>query len=142
MADNFSHTTTAHASPQKIWRLWTDTDTWPDWNPMVVLVRLEGPFRPGTRGLMVPNRSAVSRMIITEVIHEKVTAYDLRMLLGRMHIRREMEVLPLGGIRIVQTVRFSGVLKWYHQFLYKDYYNNHLEKVLDNMVSEAMFSDY
>jgi len=64
------------------------------------------------------------------------------MLLGRMHIRREMEVLPLGGIRIVQTVRFSGVLKWYHQFLYKDYYNNHLEKVLDNMVSEAMFSDY
>lgn len=139
MAEKFYHTTTAHASPERLWRLWTDTETWPDWNPMVVLVQLNGPFKAGTRGIMVPRRSSIVRIIITEAETEKVAAYDLKMLLGSMHIRREMEKLPLGGLRISQTAWFSGPLKWYYNLRYEKYYNRNLEKVLDNMVYEALF---
>jgi polyketide cyclase/dehydrase/lipid transport protein len=41
------------ASPQTIWRIWSDVSTWKDWNPNVRSMSLNGPFASGTTGTMV-----------------------------------------------------------------------------------------
>lgn len=50
----FAHTETAStsASPGDVWALWSDTTSWPDWDPAVERVVLDGPFRLGTTGTM------------------------------------------------------------------------------------------
>src|SRR5438045_655361 len=40
------------ASPEDVWRIWSDTSTWPDWNPDVTAISLEGAFASGTAGSM------------------------------------------------------------------------------------------
>jgi Polyketide cyclase / dehydrase and lipid transport len=41
------------ASPQTVWRIWSDVSTWKDWNPNVRSMALNGPFASGTTGTMV-----------------------------------------------------------------------------------------
>lgn len=40
------------ATPAAIWRLWSDTGTWAQWDPPVERVVLDGPFRIGTTGTL------------------------------------------------------------------------------------------
>ena len=53
-AEHFEHTgsisTTAPAAA--VWALWSDTASWPDWDPSVLAVSLAGPFEAGTTGTM------------------------------------------------------------------------------------------
>ncbi|MFJ4318000.1 SRPBCC family protein [Streptomyces lavendulae] len=39
--------TTVHAPLDTVWRLHTDVDAWPDWNPDVTRAALDGPLAPG-----------------------------------------------------------------------------------------------
>ena len=54
------------ASPQAAWKIWSDTSTWPEWNPDVQSMTLTGPFatmktKQGTRAVqlteVVPGKS-------------------------------------------------------------------------------------
>src|SRR5579862_4145871 len=40
------------AAAEAVWRIWSDTGTWPQWNPMVRAISLDGPFQSGTSGTM------------------------------------------------------------------------------------------
>jgi hypothetical protein len=48
--------TVTHASAERVWQIWSDPPTWPQWNPDVVSVALDGPFAVGTTGTMVTRR--------------------------------------------------------------------------------------
>ena len=41
-----------NAPAERVWRIWSDPSTWPDWNPDVVAIKLDGPFATGTTGSM------------------------------------------------------------------------------------------
>jgi uncharacterized protein YndB with AHSA1/START domain len=40
------------ASPERVWRLWSDVGSWPAWNPDVEAVTIDGAFATGTTGRM------------------------------------------------------------------------------------------
>lgn len=40
------------ASPERVWRYWSDVSTWPEWNPDVLSITIDGPFAGGTSGRM------------------------------------------------------------------------------------------
>ncbi len=42
----------AQASPERVWKIWSDVSTWPHWNPDVQSVEISGPFASGTTGTM------------------------------------------------------------------------------------------
>jgi len=51
--------TTAHsidttASPEAIWRLWSDVAGWPEWNADIERIELSGPFAVGSTISMTP----------------------------------------------------------------------------------------
>lgn len=33
------------ASPEAVWQVWSDTSTWPEWNPDIRAISLNGPFQ-------------------------------------------------------------------------------------------------
>ncbi|HEY0493833.1 MAG TPA: SRPBCC family protein, partial [Candidatus Dormibacteraeota bacterium] len=46
------------ASPQAVWTIWSDTSTWPEWNPDVQSMVLNGPFASKTTGTMTNKQGA------------------------------------------------------------------------------------
>ena len=52
MTFEHSESVTTSAPPSAVWAIWSDSSTWPDWDPSVVGVVLDGPFVAGTTGTM------------------------------------------------------------------------------------------
>jgi len=40
------------ASPAEVWRVWSDVNTWPQWNPDMKESRLDGPLKLGATGMI------------------------------------------------------------------------------------------
>jgi Polyketide cyclase / dehydrase and lipid transport len=49
---DYQKTKQTRATPERVWALWADVTTWPDWNPDVSAVAIDGPFASGTTGTM------------------------------------------------------------------------------------------
>jgi uncharacterized protein YndB with AHSA1/START domain len=58
------------ASPQTAWKIWSDTSTWPEWNPDVQSMTLNGPFAAGTTGTM-KTKQGTRAIQLTEVVPGK-----------------------------------------------------------------------
>jgi uncharacterized protein YndB with AHSA1/START domain len=48
------HSLETTASPESIWRLWSDVATWPEWNADIERIEISGPFAPGSTIAMTP----------------------------------------------------------------------------------------
>jgi len=66
MANN-ERTVETKASPQGVWKIWSDTSTWPEWNPDVQSMTLNGPFAAGTSGTM-KTKQGTRAIQLTEVV--------------------------------------------------------------------------
>ena len=69
MANNERSVETS-ASPQAAWKIWSDTSTWPEWNPDVQSMTLNGPFAAGTTGTM-KTKQGTRAIQLTEVVPGK-----------------------------------------------------------------------
>jgi hypothetical protein len=48
------HSIETAASPDAIWRLWSDVAGWPEWNADIEHIEISGPFAPGSTITMTP----------------------------------------------------------------------------------------
>ena len=55
------------APAEKVWRIWSDTSTWPSWNPDVQEVHLDRPLGSGARGTMRTRSGGTHNIAIREV---------------------------------------------------------------------------
>jgi Polyketide cyclase / dehydrase and lipid transport len=55
------------ASPQTAWKIWSDANTWSEWNPDVQSMALNGPFAAGTTGTM-KTKQGTRAIQLTEVV--------------------------------------------------------------------------
>jgi uncharacterized protein YndB with AHSA1/START domain len=55
------------ASPERVWRLWSDVRTWPGWNPDVQAVQIDGPFATGATGTMTTKAGGTHAIRLTDV---------------------------------------------------------------------------
>ena len=97
------------ASPDRVWGIWSDTGTWPGWNPDVREVALNGPFASGTTGTMT-NRAGTHAITLENVVSGR--SFDLvTSPVPATAFRFHCEVTPAGaGSRISQAVSMSGLL--------------------------------
>ncbi|GEM_PF-783476 len=96
------------ASPDQVWRFWSDTDTWPSWNPDVRAISLNGPFQSGTTGSMTTGRGT------HPITLENVTGRSFDLVTQPMPatvFRFSCRVDPSpAGSRISQGLSMSGAL--------------------------------
>jgi uncharacterized protein YndB with AHSA1/START domain len=55
------------APAERVWRLWSDTSTWPSWNPDVQEVRLDRPLGSGATGTMQTKSGGTHNIAIRDV---------------------------------------------------------------------------
>ena len=107
---SFEHagTITTTAPAAAVWALWSDTTTWPDWDPSVVAVGLDGPFETGTTGTMTltgPFEVPLSLEIV-----DPGSRYLDQLTMGDLVIRIDHVVVALadGGSEITVSTTITG----------------------------------
>ena len=98
------------AAPELVWRIWSDPATWPEWNPDVIGIELDGGLAPGSRGRMTTKRGGTHEVEIESVEAGKSFWLVSTGLPGH-RLAFRCQVLPNGsGSRISQGVEVRGPL--------------------------------
>ena len=125
------------ASPNVVWRVWSDPNNWSTWNSGIKAAKVDGPIANGTKGKMTTTRNST---------HD-VTFHDV--LVGR-EFSMSMVGPPLttftfkctieskgGGSGISQSVTFSGPLGVVFGAMMGPEMAKHFVPVLDDLARTA-----
>jgi hypothetical protein len=130
---HFFHEVTTTGAPERVWALWTDLSTWPQWDPETEYARAEGPFVAGLEGTLKGKGAPESRFRVTRL--EAGSAYEFSTELplgGRLVILREL-VSESGLTRFKHDVRFEGFGGWLFAPFFGPKYRTALPGVLERI---------
>ena len=100
----------AAASPQAVWKIWTDTARWQEWNPDVQSMVLNGPFAAGTTGTM-KTKQGTRAVQLTEVAPGTSFRLETTVIpLTRFAFQCQVVAGPAGKTIISQGIRVGGPL--------------------------------
>jgi uncharacterized protein YndB with AHSA1/START domain len=109
MADNQRSVETS-ASPAAVWKIWSDTSTWAQWNPDVQSMTLNGPFAAGTSGTM-KTKQGTRQVQLTEVVPGRSFRLETTVIpLTRFAFECQVVAGPAGKTTISQAIRVGGPL--------------------------------
>jgi hypothetical protein len=83
-----SQTARTTASPEKIWKIWTDVTNWKKWDPFMKEAKLKGSFAEKAKGILT-SRAGLRRVFkITRCIPNFTYTVSMRFFLADIHIHR------------------------------------------------------
>jgi uncharacterized protein YndB with AHSA1/START domain len=98
------------ASPQAVWKLWSDTSTWQEWNPDVQTMSLNGPFATGTMGTM-KTKQGTRQIVLSEVVPGRSFRLETTVIpLTRFFFDCTVASGAAGKTKISQAVTVGGPL--------------------------------
>ena len=105
----FEESVQARVSRERVWALWTDVSSWPDWNPGVARAELDGPLAEGATGTVRGAGGPASTLTILEVEPERRFVTEASERLMRLRFEYELADAADGQLRITHRVRMSGL---------------------------------
>jgi len=109
MADNMRSVETS-ASPAAVWKIWSDTSTWQEWNPDVQSMILNGPFAAGTTGTM-KTKQGTRQIQLAEVVPGRSFRLETSVIpLTRFAFECQVAAGATGKTTISQAIRVGGPL--------------------------------
>ena len=104
----YEHTAQAPVSPEAVWRLWSEVELWPDWNPDIETISIDGPFVAGSKFVMNPDNDEAVHMTLAEVV-PGTSFTDLAefngLVIRTIHL---MEPGEGGNLRITYAMEITG----------------------------------
>jgi Polyketide cyclase / dehydrase and lipid transport len=102
------HSIETTASPEAIWRLWSDVATWPEWNEDIEKIEISGPFAVGSTIAMTPNGQDTVELRIAEASVPHLFIDEAEFL--DVVVRTVHRIDPLGGDRskVIYRMEISG----------------------------------
>jgi hypothetical protein len=98
------------ASPAQVWRVWSDVNHWPEWNPDMNESRLDGPLKLGATGMINTKSGGKHDVVVT--YFEEGRSFELEstaLPATKMAIRATI-VPSAGGSVITQGFEPRGLL--------------------------------
>jgi hypothetical protein len=106
----FSARAVITADPEAVWRVVTDVEKWPSWDPHERAARLDGPFAPGSSGWSKPRGAPAADWTITAVTPGRAWTSTSPLPGGELIGVTGYEPLGDGRIRCTRTMRARGPL--------------------------------
>jgi uncharacterized protein YndB with AHSA1/START domain len=102
------HSTETSATPEEVWRLWTDVAGWPPWNADIEQIELTGPFATGSVIRMTPIGQELIELRIAEAVEPELFVDEAD--LGEIVVRtiHRAEQLDGGGARVSYRMEITG----------------------------------
>lgn len=104
----YEHSVDTSATPEAIWRLWSDVQTWTTWNADIADVHLNGAFATGGEIVMTPAGQDPVHLRLTDVVEAE--AFVDEAVLGDVTVRTEHRLQPLDDkrLRVVYRMQITG----------------------------------
>jgi uncharacterized protein YndB with AHSA1/START domain len=102
------HSLETTASPEAIWRLWSDVEHWPEWNADIERIEISGPFAAGSTISMTPVGEATIELRIAEAVEPGLFVDEAD--LGGIVVRTTHRVERIEGARnrVIYRMEISG----------------------------------
>jgi hypothetical protein len=98
------------ASPDRVWKIWSDMSTWGEWNPNVSTMDWTGGFASGTTGVMNTRAGQHHKMTLVDVNPGRSFALETSVVPGT-RFRFNCRIEPAGsGSKVGQWVEVKGPL--------------------------------
>jgi hypothetical protein len=98
------------AAPAEVWRVWSDIDHWPEWNPDMKESRLDGPLKLGATGMINTRSGGKHDVVVTHYEDGRSFELESTALPGtKMAIRATITPLD-NGSRVTQAFEPRGLL--------------------------------
>lgn len=107
---HFWHTIETSASPETIWKIWTDVPHWKDWDDGLKDAKLKGDFSKGTKGFIFPKKGRKTKFKIVELEEGKSYTFKTNLPLGSLFVKRTL-VVKNGKTFFTHEVWFKGITK-------------------------------
>lgn len=107
---HFQHTEQTTATPEAIWKIWTDVPNWKQWDDGLQDAQIDGEFKTGTKGKLIPDKGPKSKFIIDAVDPGKSYTFKARIPLGWLIIKRTLVVQESQTV-FTHDVQFTGIFK-------------------------------
>jgi hypothetical protein len=102
------HSTETAASPEAIWRVWSDVERWPEWNADLDRAELSGPFAARSTITMYQPGGDTIELRIAEASEQE--AFVDQADLGEVVVRtiHRLEPLEGGRVRVIYRMEITG----------------------------------
>src|SRR3979411_962776 len=108
MAESNQRSRETSAPPDRVWRVWSDTSSWPEWNTDMKSGDLDGPFASGTTGKMETKSGGHHQIALQDVEEGRgFTLVSDGVPLTKLHFRCEIAARGAGS-RLSQAVPLPG----------------------------------
>ena len=108
LAFTFQHAVDTSASPNAVWRLYSDVATWPSWDDAVERVTLDGPFEPGAIGTFKLHGGDPLEFRLLEVAPQRGFMDETSIPGGVVRFRHRIEPLDDGQVRLTHAVEIEA----------------------------------
>ena len=98
------------ASPADVWRVWSDVDHWPQWNPDMNESRLDGALKLGATGMINTKSGGKHDVVVTHYEEGRSFELESTALPGTKMAIRATITPSGGGSRITQGFEPRGLL--------------------------------
>src|SRR6202521_1181476 len=99
------------ASPERVWKIWSDMSTWGDWNPNVSTMEWTGGLAQGSQGIMNTKAVQHHKMTLAEGQTGRFFSLETSVVpLTRFRFNCRVEPGAAGKTRISQMVEVKGPL--------------------------------
>lgn len=134
----FSNTLETSATPEKIWEIWTDVNSWSVWDTELHDSYLESPFKLGATGKLVPKTGTTSKFTITQFTPGKSYTFTVQLPLCHLNVRRYLTIEE-GNVYFTHEVSFKGLLAFLFGWLLGKKFKQVLPGVMENIreIAEA-----
>ncbi|HUY52903.1 MAG TPA: SRPBCC family protein [Streptosporangiaceae bacterium] len=99
---------TFDADPAAVWQVWTDVDSWPEWDVSKEIARLDGEFRAGSSGWAKQRGNLGGPFSILTVEPGRRWVTECPLPLGRVSFDHLIEPAGGGRVRVVKGVAVEG----------------------------------
>ncbi|MEM1337344.1 MAG: SRPBCC family protein [Bacteroidota bacterium] len=105
---HFWHTMETKASPQAIWKIWTDVPNWKDWDTGLKDASIKGDFVLGSKGTIISLEDRKSKFKVVKYTEGQSYTYKTKLPLGSLYVKRYLTEQN-GITTFTHEVWFSGL---------------------------------
>jgi len=120
------------ASKEQVWRMWTDVSNWNVWDHQIISSNLNGEFKLGQIGELIPKNGPKSKFEIIEMSKQKSFTSRSNLPLTIMDIIHELEEVN-GELIITHKVEISGMFTFLFSKLIGNKIFKHLPTGMNNL---------
>lgn len=129
---HFSHTLVTDASPEVIWKIWTDVSNWKQWDSGLKDAEMKGDFLIGNKGRITSLENRKSTFEITALEPGKSYTFKTQLPLSALYVKRFLKTTDQQTV-FTHEVWFQGLTSGVFAALFGTKFKKLLPQVMEEI---------